>query len=387
MTARPYAGAVTAWRALRREPRAPLDPPVGRADGLLAGGFVAIALVEGIARPDLPGQPFVTLLAAALMTVLYWRRSHPLPACLAGFGAAALLSVVQYATGSGDLGLYSMMAILVLLYSLVRWGSGPEIVVGLLFVAAVVALGMYVASAGVAEAVYGSIFVLLFVTLAVVFRYRAALWRRQRSEIRSQERLALARDLHDTVAHHVSAIAVQAQAGRVVAASQPEQATRILAAIEAEASSTLTQMRAMVRVLREDDWDAYSPRPGVADLPGLSRTEPAPAVEVAVAPAVTPLPAPVDAAIYRLTQEAVTNAVRHARGATRVRVDVRRVGEEVRVRVVDDGPNQPSSSAAPGFGLTGMAERAQLLGGSFSAGPRPEGGWTVEAVLPAAGPS
>ena len=387
MSVRPYAEAVTAWPSIWREPRPPDVPPVGRFDGLLVGGLVATALVEGIARPGLTGQPFVTLLAMALIPVLLWRRSHPLLTCVVGFGVAGLLSVLQYLTQSGDLGLYSMMVILVLLYSLVRWGSGQEMAVGIPFVAAVVALGMYVTSAEVAEVVYGSLFLLLFVALAAVFRYRAALWRRQRSEIRNQERLALARELHDTVAHHVSAIAVQAQAGGVVAAAQPQQAAQILATIESEASRTLAEMRAMVRVLRGDDSEAYSPALGVADLSALARTDSTPAIEVTVAGSLTRLPRSVDAAIYRLAQEALTNALRYARSATCVGIDVRRVGDAVRLRVVDDGLRHPGPGAEPGFGLTGMAERAQLLGGSFSAGPCPEGGWVVEAVLPAAGPA
>ena len=375
------------WRSIWREPP-PADPsPVGRFDWLLVGGFEAAALVEGIARPGLAWQPFVTVLAMALMPVLLWRRSRPLMTCVVGFGFAGMLSVLQLSTQSEDLGLYSMMAVLIMLYSLVRWGSGREIALGMPFVIAIVALGMYVASAGLADVVGGSLFLLLFVALAAVFRYRADLWHRHQREVRNQERLSLARELHDTVAHHVSAIAVQAQAGGVVAGTEPKQAAEILAAIESEASRTLAEMRAMVRVLREDGWDAYAPQLGVADLSALARTDARPAVEVSLAGSLTRLPGPVDAAIYRLAQEALTNAVRHAGSATRIGIDVRRVGDVVRLRIADDGLTHPGQGAEPGFGLTGMAERAQLLGGSLCAGPGPDGGWVVEAVLPAGGPT
>lgn len=377
-------------RALWREPRPVGAPPVGRGDWPLVGAFEAAAVVEGLARPGLNGQPYVTLLAMALMPVLLWRRTHPLITCLVGFGVAGMLSALQLATGTSDLGLASMMVILILLHSLVRWGSGREIALGLPWVAAVVALGMYAAPASMADLIGGSLLLLLVVSVAAGLRSRADLWQRQQREIRNDERLALARELHDTVAHHVSAIAVQAQAGSAVVRTQPAQAAAVLATIEAEATRTLAEMRDMVRVLREESWDGssaqpvedYSPQRGVADLSSLARGDATPVVEVSLTGAVTGLPAPVDTAIHRIAQEALTNALRHARSATRVHIDVCRVGAHVELRVTDDGLTSPGASAQPGFGLTGMAERAQLLGGSLSAGPAPEVGWVVKAVLP-----
>lgn len=368
--------------SLWREPRPAEVPPIGRVDWLLVGGFATAALLEGIVRPDLAWRPLVTVLTLALVPALLWRRGRPLVAALVGWGVAGLLAVLQVAAQVGDIGLYSMMAVLILLYSLVRWGSGREIVVGTSSVAVVVALGMRAAAAGWADAFGGSVLLLLVVALAAVFRYRAALWHRQQREIRNQERVALARELHDTVAHHVSAIAVQAQAGRVVAGSQPEKAVEALAAIESEASRTLAEMRSMVRVLREEEAVAYAPLPGVADLPALARPDATPRVEVSLDGSLTRLARPVDAALYRLAQESLTNAARNARRATRVRIDVRREGDAVRLRVSDDGHTDPGTAPEPGFGLRGMAERAQLLGGSLCAGPGPEGGWVVEAVLP-----
>ncbi|WP_262849487.1 sensor histidine kinase [Mumia quercus] len=375
---------VTAWRSLWHEPRPADAPPVSRLDWLLAGVFAFAALVEGIVRSDLTWRPLVTVLALVLIPALLWRRHRPLLAALVGWGVAGLLSILQLITDAGDLDLYAMMAVLILLYSLVRWGSGREIVWGTAFVTVVVALGMYATSAGWADVFGGTVLVLLVIALAAVFRIRADLWRRQQREIRNQERVALARELHDTVAHHVSAIAVQAQAGGVVAGLHPEKAAEVLAAIESEASRTLAEMRSMVRMLREDEAVAYSPQRGVADLPALARADATPTVEVSLDGGLTRLARPVDAALYRLAQESLTNAVRHARSATRVGIDVRREGDAVRLRVSDDGQIEPGPAPEPGFGLLGMAERAQLLGGSLSAGPAPEGGWVVEAVLPVA---
>ena len=378
---------ITVRRTIWHESRPADAPPLGRLDWLLVGVFAAVALLEGIARPDLAWRPLVTVLALALVPALLLRRSRPLLAALVGWGVAGLLSVLQLTADAADLGLLAMMAVLILLYSLVRWGSGREMVLGTAFVAAVVVLGMSAASAGWAEVLGASALLLMIVALAAVFRYRADLWARQQREIRNEERVALARELHDTVAHHVSAIAVQAQAGGVVAGTQPEKAAEVLAAIESEASRTLAEMRSMVRLLREDESVAYSPQMGVADLPALARTETTPTVEVSVDGALPRLPGPVDAALYRLAQESLTNAVRHARGATRVRIDLHREGRFVRLLVTDDGRPEPGRAPAPGFGLLGMSERAQFLGGTLSAGPRPEGGWVVEAVLPLDAPA
>ena len=372
---------VTARRSLWHEPRPADAPPVGRLDWLLVGVYAVAAIVEGIVRPDVPWRPLVLILALALIPALFWRRSRPLLAALIGWGIAAGLSVVQLTSHAADLGLYSMMVVLILLYSLVRWGSGREMVLGIVFVTVVVALGMYASSATAAEVLGGTALLLLVVALAAVFRYRADLWDRQQREIRNEERVALARELHDTVAHHVSAIAVQAQAGGVVAGIQPEKAAEVLAAIESEASRTLAEMRSMVRVLREDEGADYSPQLGVADLPTLARADTTPTVEVSLGDSLSQLTPAVNAALYRLAQESLTNALRHARGATRVVIHVRRDGNAVRLRVTDNG--QAATPSEPGFGLLGMTERAQLLGGSLSAGPGPDGGWVVEAILPA----
>lgn len=373
---------VTPWRSLWHEPRPAVVPPVGRLDWLLVGLFEVAAVAEGMFRPDVTWRPFVTLIAMVLMPVLLWRRSHPLVAAVLGWSLAGLLSALTLTTHAGDLGLSSMLAVLILLYALVRWGAGREIVVGAAFVAAVAALGMYAVSAGWPDVFGGSVLLLLIGALAAVFRYRADLWDRQQREVRNQERVALARELHDIVAHHVSAIAVQAQAGGVLAAVQSEKAAEVLAAIESEASLTLGEMRSMVRLLRDGEPLDYAPALGVVDLAALASTDRTPTVEVSLDDALAGIPGPVDAALYRLAQESLTNARRHARGATRVRIDVRRVGGAVRLRVSDDGRTEPGVAPAPGFGLRGMAERAHLLVGSFSAGPGPAGGWVVEAVLP-----
>jgi signal transduction histidine kinase len=220
-------------------------------------------------------------------------------------------------------------------------------------------------------------------------RYRAVARQREVEQVRTLERGELARELHDTVAHHVSAIAIQAQAGRAVAATDPASAVEALAVIEAEASRTLYEMRTMVRVLRHGDRgdgeaaDAepveYGPQRGISDLDELTRMSPV--VQVHRGGDLAGLPQPVETAVYRICQESVTNAIRHSVNATAVTVEVTGDVGVVRLRVHDDGEAARPATTA-GYGLLGMAERAKLLGGACHAGPDPVGGWTVEATLP-----
>jgi signal transduction histidine kinase len=154
--------------------------------------------------------------------------------------------------------------------------------------------------------------------------------------------------------------------------------------IEEEASRTLDEMRTMVRVLRRDDAVELAPAATVTDLQRLVSTgDSGPAVTVRVDDAVGALAAPIASALYRIAQESVTNARRHARHATRVDVLLVATGDRVRLTVHDDGV--PGSASAAGYGLTGMAERAALLGGICTAGPDPDGGWIVVADLPRRG--
>jgi signal transduction histidine kinase len=293
------------------------------------------------------------------------------------------LGLATLAGGAPNVGLDIMVFIvLVLVYALVRWGSGREIVIGLAVVGAAAVIGTVAAATGPADVIGGFGIVAAAAAGGAALRYRAESWRRALDQVRTQERVGLARELHDVVAHHVSAIAVQAQAGRAMAGQRPEAGLEALAAIEGEASRTLAEMRAMVRVLRDEAPAEYAPQPGVADLVSLARRDPVPVVEVTLPDDLHELPLQVDAAGYRVAQEALTNALRHARNASCVEIRVVQDAGRLRLRVTDDGQSDPTRSTSHGFGLLGMAERVQLLGGTLHAGPAPEGGWTVDAELP-----
>ena len=236
---------------------------------------------------------------------------------------------------------------------------------------------------GVGDLVGGAAVLMTSMALGVAARSQHGHRRRRLEQVKAEERVELARELHDTVAHHVSAIAIQAQAGRALAASSPESSVEALEVIEAEASRTLAEMRAMVRVLRNQSPADYAPQAGVADLERLAGASPAgPRVQVKLSGDVAALPAAVDAAVFRIAQEAVTNALRHARNATLVEVRVDGDPSSIRLSVRDDGDHHPGRTTGSGFGIIGMVERATLLGGECAAGPCPERGWLVEANLP-----
>ena len=349
---------------------------------MLVGALMVTALLEGVFRDDVAWRPLVTVEAIALAPVLLWRRTKPLACVVVVFGTALVLGLASLAVGVPAGGLVTMIYVLVLVYALVRWGSGREIVIGLSVVLLTAVVSTVADYRGPAEVIGGFAILLAAAAGGAAFRYRAESWRRALDQIRNQERVGLARELHDVVAHHVSAIAVQAQAGRTMAGQRPEAALEALSVIEAEASRTLKEMRAMVAVLRDGAQVDYAPQPGIADLVSLARGDQVPVVDVELSGDLRRLPVQVDAAVYRLAQEALTNALRHAHQASRVEIRVDEGAGRLRLRVTDDGQIDPARRTSHGYGLLGMRERTQLLGGTLRAGPAPEGGWAVDAELP-----
>jgi len=348
------------------------------------GLFMSAAAVEGVLRPGLALRPLSVGITVALMTTLLWRRTRPLLMVSIVF---VVLAVVSVLTSGAAPQLYSGACVLMLPYALFRWGSGREALIGAAIVLAKV--GVTSLQGGSHPANVALAFAVLFSAMALgaVIRFRASARSNELDQAKLLERERLARDLHDIVAHHVSAIAIRAQAGLATAEAQPDAAVEALRIIEAEASRTLAEMRAMVRILRRSQPPALAPGGSIADLDRLSsRDQAGPLVDVAVSGDIAEVPPSVGAAVYRLAQESVTNARRHARHATRIAVRVAADDSCVRLRVSDDGDTgllRPT--ATQGYGLVGMIERARLLGGTCEAGPDPGGGWTVTAVLPRSG--
>jgi signal transduction histidine kinase len=227
----------------------------------------------------------------------------------------------------------------------------------------------------------------------VTAQQRAAELERAREELARraviEERLRIARELHDVVAHSMSIIAVQSGVGAHVLDSQPEEARKALLAVEATSRQALAEMRRLLGVLRQEaePRGSLAPAPGLAELEALA-AEVARAgvrVEVRIEGAPAPLPAGLDLSAYRIVQEALTNVVRHAGPAT-ARVGVHYTPGRVAVEVVDDGGGGDPDRDHGGHGIAGMRERAELYGGTLEAGPRPGGGFRVAASLPLGGP-
>ncbi len=339
---------------LRRRPAPGIVPVAVTAVGvsvafsLLSSGRLLPAFIE-LERVTIGPFSFVEQLALAILVIAVLRRCALRTALLlAGAAAVAIVLSPILRAGSSGLGQFATVSAL-------GWGGA-------------MAIGLVIRE--------------------VESRRRVAL-----DDVRSSERMELARELHDVVAHHVTGIVVAAQAAAVVARSSPDDVDRALAAIETAGTDALSAMRRMVGVLRGQDSDGAR-TPG-AELGGVARlvaqfdpdeqlvtltTDPG--LEHAV------LPAGVAATGYRVVQEALTNVRRHAPEAARVEVDVRIREGALLVSVRNDGV--PTVTAKPrggsgGFGLAGMAERVTALDGALTAGPTASGVWTVSARVPLQG--
>ncbi|MFJ7150141.1 sensor histidine kinase [Streptomyces sp. NPDC100445] len=230
--------------------------------------------------------------------------------------------------------------------------------------------------------------------LAVTLAWTGGQWRRAQHErlvaqtqrAAAEERARIAREVHDVVAHTVSVMVIQASAADDVFERDPERARQALRAIDDAGRSALSELRLLLRAEppHEGD-DGRRPARGLTDLEELASNARASgvAVDLSVGERTHAPTAAVDLAGYRIVQEALTNTLRHAR-ATRVGIRVRYDASTVRLTVTDDGrpPAGVLRSPGAGRGLPGMRERAELLGGTFEAGPRPEGGFEVRAELP-----
>ena len=342
----------------------------------------------GHRQPD----PFGMLLLGVGGLALLARRRYP----------AAVLGVVLATTlGAPALGASSAWcALIVAFFTAVMRGRRAAAIASLVIGYGVSAWG---ASAQAALLLLAALITLLSVAeLSRALNARAAADRNRRAEAiarrASEERLAIARDLHDVVAHSISVINVQANTALHLMDRQPNRAREALTAVRDVSGQALAEFGAVLGALRDTDGFIGEEAP-LAPVPGVARLDELAArarsagftVSMAAEGPVRQLPAGVDAAAYRIVQEALTNAVRHSAGRS-ANVLLRYGDDDLVIEVDDDGaaagasmPGGRASAVAPGSGngLIGMAERARSLGGTLDAGPRPDGGFRVLARLPA----
>lgn len=346
-------------------------------------------------------------LGAVMCAALVFRRVRPVPsfAVLAGCG------LVQWATGlpltpAGVLlliGLYSVSG-----YG-PRWASRAGLAVGFLGVALAATRDYPIAEWGVqtfvASVVSLSAVVIgswamgdvrrvrqAYVVELVERAHQAERERDQRAVIAAaEERARIAREMHDVVAHNLSVIVVQADGGRYAATQDPRAAADALKTIGETGRGALAEMRRLLGVLRttddedgDDQATVRNPQPGLGSLPELvtSVRQAGLPVEFDVAGPPRPLPPGPSLALYRVIQEALTNALKHAGPAARAQVRLAFDTDRLTARVTDDGRGAAAPSDGLGQGLVGMRERMAMYGGTVTAGPASGGGWRVEVAMP-----
>lgn len=368
-------------------------PPVRKLDALLAAALTAAMVVE-VALEHLHPEA----LASALMVVggvsLAWRRIYP----IAVGGVVVATGIAQSAIGmSMHSAVSPVIAILVVSWSIGVYEDRRRAVLGL----ALVVCGMWLAIGidvlrgtdhyqatdvpwiGTLIALPG-VLGLLFGARTKSLRAaeaRAARLELERREAVAEERTRIARELHDVIAHSVSVMTVQAGAAEEMLRVDPGRAVEPVRAVQETGRQALVEMKRLVGMLREGDEETgLAPQPGFAEVELLVAQVREAGLEIDLRVEGTPRPLPigVDLSVYRVVQEALTNSLKH--GGRRATVTLRFDPEKLAIEVDDEGV--VTVVGGSGHGLAGMRERVGIFGGTFDAGPRAGGGFTVRAQLP-----
>jgi signal transduction histidine kinase len=372
------------------------------------GGFASLYL--GLCLLAMHHEPphLLVVVTAAAANAAALAPARWLPQAAAGAGALSLLGTLYLGTAldlhHSNPAVFAEIGALLIVLARTLWTARRDRLVPLTVLLGTAVLTVPLRWSAMAGLVFTApLGITVAVALGVGLYLRAIDARRARALMaaRRDERLDLARDLHDFVAHHVTGIVVQAQAARFAAqsgaAQTPEQLDTMFAGIEKAGTEALTSMRQMVGLLRDaqhtsaPDGEAFGAAAGapatrpVGDLTRLRDLVAGfahPPATLALAPDLGPLPPEVAASVHRVVQESLTNIRKHAADAASVQVTVTRTGRgSVEVTVRDDGQGRGRRLPSSGFGLAGLTERVDALGGRLHAGPRPEGGWEVVAVF------
>ena len=359
-----------------------------KVDAALAVLLFALAELEIWLTNDAGSYQLATALGAPVLAgCVAIRRLHP-------FFAGVVAQAVVAGTFAiwGDTQIFgNSIAWFCALYGLTVWTTPRRFVAG----AAFVLISNLAAAAGPVGTLQKSVpfAVVTLVVMLLVRRVvgdkerRAQLAERERDlaarEAVVEERARIARELHDAIAHDVSMMVVQAGAERRVLDGSADSTRDVLATIEQIGRGALTEMRRLVGMLRRDEGEPLAPQPGLDDLPRLVAQvrEAGLPVDLQVEGERRELPVGVELSAYRIVQEALTNALKHA-GDARAAVRVRYGADSLELEIVDDGGGVPAPVSGGGHGLVGMRERVALYGGRLDAGRRPSGGFAVRVLLP-----
>ncbi|MER5599153.1 sensor histidine kinase [Streptomyces sp. NPDC002265] len=377
------------WDEEERGTRWPWRSTVAITVFVLGGSsFAAHAQQSG----RLPLDALARVLLLAGSALLLWRKRYP---ALVAFGtAAATLAYLAAGYAYGPV----FLTVAVACFSAVLTGhrGAAWSAVGMLWAGHVLVahwLYRWLPPAGDPAAswwqeVAVATWVVGVLAVSELARTRREQWGRERAERAraarrraDEERLRIARELHDVLAHSISVINVQAGVGLALLDTDPEQARTALTTIKAASKEALGEVRQVLDTLRTPGDAPRTPAPGLDRLPELVEQAAAAGLTVEVEGRPPRLAPGADLAAFRIVQEALTNVVRHS-GSRHARVRVEHAGGELRLCVDDDGPATGADAGGSGNGLAGMRERAAALGGRIEAGPRPDGGFRVLAVLP-----
>ncbi|MGW0370766.1 sensor histidine kinase [Streptomyces coeruleorubidus] len=377
------------WGEGERAPRMPWRSTVVVTAFVLVGSQFAARGQEGERAALDPFARVLLLLAGAL---LLWRKRYPVAVVFGTAGAVMLYVGAGYPYGP------VLLTVALACFSAIvaghRWAAWAAM--GTLWAGhALVAHWLYQwlppsgdSAASWGEEIVVATWVVAIAAVSELFRIRREQWVRERAERAEAarrradaERLRIAQELHDVLAHSISVINVQAGVGLALLDSDPEQARTALTTIKAQSKEALGEVRQVLDTLRAPGDAPRAPAPGLDRLPELVEQAASAGLTVDVEGEPPRLAPGTDLAAFRIVQEALTNVVRHS-GSRHARVRLAHDADVLRLRVDDDGPATGADTGGSGNGLAGMRERAAALGGTIEAGPRPEGGFRVLAVLP-----
>jgi signal transduction histidine kinase len=362
-----------------------IDP--ARLDLIVAAVLAVASELEAWFGSTSGRERLVLAIAGPLMAgTVAVRRRHPAAAGIAAALIADIVAIVWTPPNTISFGVAWLCSI----YALTVWTTTRLFVIG----AAVLALPTFIDVAVRGEPKGGASFTVITLIVMLLVRRvvgdrerRAQIAERERDlvarEAVVEERARIARELHDVIAHHVSMIVVQAGAERRVLDGDSGSTREVLETIEEIGRGALTEMRRLLGMLRGDANESLTPQPGLSDVPMLVEQlrEAGLPVGLQVEGERRELPVGIELSAYRIVQEALTNALKHAGEAT-ASVNIRYGSDSLELEIADDGRAGSSDASSSGHGLVGMRERVALYGGRFDASRNPTGGFVVRVLLP-----